>query len=58
MNGLEVVWFALGNVAPIYLVTGLGMALRRAANIVLISGVLSFVVNCGGLMLLRFWNLI
>lgn len=30
MNGLEVVWFALGNVAPIYLVTGLGMALRRA----------------------------
>ncbi len=31
---------------------------RLAANIVLISGVLSFVVNCGGLIALRWWGLI
>lgn len=30
MNPLEVVWFALGTVTPIYLVTGLGAVLRRA----------------------------
>lgn len=31
---------------------------RLAANIVLISGLLSFAVNCGGLILLRLWGLI
>jgi len=30
MNGIEVIWFALGTVLPIYLVTALGMVLRRA----------------------------
>ncbi len=30
MNGFEVVWFALGTVLPIYLITALGMVLRRA----------------------------
>ncbi|MFZ5655434.1 MAG: AEC family transporter [Pseudomonadota bacterium] len=29
MNPLEVVWFALGTVTPIYLVTALGVVLRR-----------------------------
>lgn len=29
MNALEVVWFALGTVLPIYLITALGMVLRR-----------------------------
>ncbi len=30
MNPLEVIWFALGTVTPIYLVTALGVVLRRA----------------------------
>ncbi|TAL03698.1 MAG: AEC family transporter, partial [Porticoccaceae bacterium] len=30
MNYLDIVWFALGTVTPIYLVTALGVVLRRA----------------------------
>ena len=33
MNGFEVVWFALGTVLPIYLITALGMLLRRAGQV-------------------------